>query len=998
MPVNFLSDEQKKSYAKYPLTLTVEQLHKYFHLDEKDKELIAHCRRDYNKLGYALQLTTVRFLGTFLQNPIAVPKEVINYVAGQVNLLACHNLEKYLDRKKTKFSHCQEIQTLFEYQTFSGLRRFRFTRWLYSIAWFGSERPTILFERAVLWLIAHKILLPGISTLEELIARIRDRAAERLWKKLFSLASSEMKKALENLLTVPEGKRYSYLDALKNGPTRISSQSLSNALSRYKTIKNLGARNLNVDKIPKTKIQHLARYVAISWSPSIARMPEHRRIAVLLAFAYVYEIKALDDALELLDRLITEINAQANRIGSAKRLRTLGDLDKSASKLSDLAELCIENDTSQNLSQLIYKSMTREDISAAIQTIRAIAKPEDKGKFYDELVAQYKKVRRFLKKLLSLVPFETTEAGKPLQASLKFLSSIEGKKNPSMENAPMDIVNAQWRRITNPDKPEEIDRSAYTLCVLDNLQDYLKSRDVYVQKSERWCDPRAKLIQDEAWENQKLSVCRMLNLPLDEEEIINNLTQQLDDAYQLTLKELPQNKAVNIVKEKNKWRIELSKLEKMEEPERLTQLRDKVAQLLPSIDLPELLLEVHQMTEFTNELTHINGNMSRVDDAEVSLCAVLMGEGCNIGLEAVAQDNVPALTRNRLSFVQQNHIRAETIARSNACLVDFHRNLPLTKKVGSGDIGSADGLRFVSAVKTINSLPNKKYYGNQRGMTYYNFLTDQFTGFHGIVVPGTLRDSLFLLDGILEHQTSVEIKEVMTDTAGASEIVFALFWLLGYAFSPRLADIGGVRFWRIDKAADYKTLNDISNHKVSIKLIKKHWQSILRIAGSLKLGHVSASELIRSLFTNNRPSGLAKALMNLGRIVKTMYLLKYIRDEDYRRHILIQLNKGESRHSLARAIYHGRRGEIHKPYREGQEDQLNILGLVTNACAVWNTVYSQSALDYLKQKGEEVHDDDLKHFSFIMNAHINILGRFSFTLPKKVSEGALRDLNVDLET
>jgi TnpA family transposase len=117
-------------------------------------------------------------------------------------------------------------------------------------------------------------------------------------------------------------------------------------------------------------------------------------------------------------------------------------------------------------------------------------------------------------------------------------------------------------------------------------------------------------------------------------------------------------------------------------------------------------------------------------------------------------------------------------------------------------VASADGIRFTVPVRKINAGPNSKYFGVGRGITYYNFTSDQFTGFHGIVIPGTLRDSLFLLAGLLEQQTSLQPLEIMTDTAGYSDVVFGLFWLLGYQFSPRLADIGEARYWRIEPTAE----------------------------------------------------------------------------------------------------------------------------------------------------------------------------------------------------
>ncbi|WP_106314979.1 Tn3 family transposase [Legionella pneumophila] len=994
MPVDFLTDEQYQSYAKYPETLAQAQLDKYFYLDDKDKELIDACRRDYNKMGYAIQLTTVRFLGTFLANPIDVPNDAVRYIAKQLAIELPVVFACYMDRKATRLAHCAEIKNVFDYKDLSGIWGFRLTRWLYEQAWYSNERPSILFERCTLWLISRKVLLPGISTLTVLIAKVRDRVSKRLWQRLTLLVNDNQKQQLENLLLVPDGKRYSKLDELKNGPTHISSTGLVQALKRYQYIRDLDMGQINIGNIPKAKVNHLARYVTVSWAPSIARMPDDRRIAVLFSFAYIYETKALDDSLDLLDMLITEITAAAKRLGEKKRIRSICDLDKAALKLSDFGDLFLKHDGEQNLPAVIYNTISKETISNAVEIIRQIAKPHH-DKYYDELLEQYKTVRRFLPTLLKTVKFQTTKEGKPAQAAIEFLASIEGKRRPSFQDAPLDIINAGWRNIVINPKTKEIDRPGYTLCAMDHLQANMRSRDMHVVLSERWCDPRAKLLKGAAWEQHKIPVCRSLNLSIDFDEQFGCLSSMLENAYQNVLQRLPKNDAVEIVKNnKGKDRIKLSRLEKIDEPESLKILKDKVNKLMPRIDFPELLLETNHMSGFTDEFTHISDNNSRMSDIEVSLCAAIMAEACNIGLEPLINEDSPQLTRNRLSWVQQNCIRAETISRSNAKIVDLHSKQPLAKKMGTGNIGSADGIRFACAVRTVNSGPNKKYYGPKRGLTYYNFVSDQNAGFHGIVITGTLRDSLYLLDGMQDQQTSLDIKEIMTDTAGASEIIFALFWLLGYQFSPRLADVGGARFWRIDSKADYGVLNDISNHKIIEASIRKHWEDILRVAVSLKLGHVSASDLIRSLFRKNRPSGLAKAIMNLGRIIKTLYLLNYIDSEEYRRHILIQLNKGESRHSLARTVYHGRRGEIHEKYREGQEDQLNALGLATNAIVLWNTVYMQAALDYLRAQGEVIHQEDEARLSPLGRKHINFLGHFSFMLPKVVAEGQLRPLNV----
>jgi len=106
----------------------------------------------------------------------------------------------------------------------------------------------------------------------------------------------------------------------------------------------------------------------------------------------------------------------------------------------------------------------------------------------------------------------------------------------------------------------------------------------------------------------------------------------------------------------------------------------------------------------------------------------------------IRRDN-PALRRSRLSWVRQNYIRAETLTRSKATLVAAQNRIPLARAWGGGGVASADGLRFVVPVRTIHSGPNQRYYGQERGVTFYNLVSDQFTGLNGITVPGTLRES-----------------------------------------------------------------------------------------------------------------------------------------------------------------------------------------------------------------------------------------------------------------
>ncbi len=452
----------------------------------------------------------------------------------------------------------------------------------------------------------------------------------------------------------------------------------------------------------------------------------------------------------------------------------------------------------------------------------------------------------------------------------------------------------------------------------------LRRRDIFASPSLRYADPRAGLLDGTTWESARPAVCRTLGVSSSGAEEVAGMAARLDAAYRATAGRLPENASVRIdIALDGSPSLSLSALDKLEEPASLVALRLAVQVRMPRVDLPELLLDMHARTGFAAGFTHASERDARAGDLAISVCAVLLAEACNTGFEpliplgALLRNRLDtlALRRSRLSWVRQNYVRAETLTRANAALVAAQAAIPLARAWGGGDVASADGLRFVAPVRTIHSGPNPRYFGQERGVTYYNLTSDllrssapsEFTGLGGIVVPGTLRDSLTLLSVVLEQETALQPTEIMTDTGAYTDIMFGIFHLLGYQFSPRLADIGGARFWRVDPKADYGGLDGLAKHRANMPLVVQNWDDLLRLAGSLKLGTVQASGLIRTLQTKDRPTRLARALEEWGRVVKSLYMLSYIDDEAYRRRILVQLNRGEGRHQLARTVFHAKR-------------------------------------------------------------------------------------------
>lgn len=991
MNPDFLTTEQKAQYGKFSGEPDELQLARYFHLDEADLEFIFNRRGDHNRLGFALQITSVRFLGCFLSDLNVVPINVQHFVAEQLSISDIDVLTEYARRETTVREHTALIRTHYEYREISDCK-FILSRLLYARAWISNERPSLMFDFTTAWLIHNKVLLPGLSTLSRWIIEIRKRASKRLWRLLSALPSVEQKEKLKTLLKIRDNKRFSNLDYYRKSPTTISNNSFNFAITRYVELRDFGIQSIDFSHIPPIRLKMIARHAGMITAPKIAEMSEQKQIAILLAFVKTFEVVALDDALEVLDQLTSEIIGTAKRRVHKNRIRTLKDLDKSALTLAEVCELILNDETNNDkLRDEIFAQISKEKLEESINTVNSLVSRD--GNFHEEMLAQYGKVQRFLPTLLNNITFKAAPAGKSMLQALNYLKNVEGGRKQILKNPPVDFITAAWKKQIY-DENNCITKQAYTLCVLQQLQDSLRRRDIYVLHSERWSDTREKLLQGAAWQANRTQVSRSLGHSLVASDVIEKLTSKLDESYKQVAANFSENTSITIDNSGKNPALTISNLDKLEESSELVKFKEQVTNLLPKIDLTELLLEIHAHTGFLSEFNHVSEANSRADDLITSICAVLIAEACNIGLEPLIKNHIPALTQMRLNWVKQNYFRAETLTNANAKLVDYHSTLSLPKKWGGGEVASADGMRFVVPVPTINARPNRKFFRlTKKGLTWYNFISNQYTGFHAIVVPGTLRDSIFVLEGMLEQQTGLNPIEIMTDTAGTSNMIFGLFWLLGYQFSPRLADAGESIFYRIDKSADYGVLNELAFSTVNIARIAQHWDDMMRVAGSLKLGTVRASELIRSLLKSDKPSNLAKAIIDAGRINKTLYLLNYINDEDYRRKILTQLNRGEERHSVARAIFYGRCGEIRKPYREGQEDQLGALGLVLNAAVLWNTIYMESALDHLKNQSVTINENFEQRLSPLLYEHINVLGHYSFTLSDQIEKGKFRPLN-----
>jgi TnpA family transposase len=337
------------------------------------------------------------------------------------------------------------------------------------------------------------------------------------------------------------------------------------------------------------------------------------------------------------------------------------------------------------------------------------------------------------------------------------------------------------------------------------------------------------------------------------------------------------------------------------------------------------------------------------------------------------------------------HIRDESYAKGQIELVNAHHQLPFAAHWGEGTTSSSDGQRFRAGGHGESAGHRNAKYGSEPGVLFYTHLSDQYAPFYTKVINANVRDATHVLDGLLYHESQLRIEEHYTDTAGFTDHVFALFHPLGFEFAPRISDLSDKRIYIPGKSADWPTLAPLVGGPLNLKLMEQQFDEFMRLVASIKQGTVTASLILRKLASYPRQNSLALAVREFGRLERTLFMLRNIRDPSIRHRISAGLAKGESRNSLARAISFHRLGEIRDRSYENQSYRASGLNLVVAAITMWNTAYLERVVTALMQHGQ-IDESLLPHVSPLGWNHIGLTGDYSWHANKRVAKGGFRPL------
>ncbi|WP_264159296.1 transposase [Actinomadura rudentiformis] len=447
--------------------------------------------------------------------------------------------------------------------------------------------------------------------------------------------------------------------------------------------------------------------------------------------------------------------------------------------------------------------------------------------------------------------------------------------------------------------------------------------------SRRYSDPAAYLLTSAKWAGQRVEFCRLVGKPYDAAAGLARVEKELHTA----LGELEQTLAAGdgLVRLDEGGDLVISPLSAEDVPAEAVALKAELTEMLPFAPIVSLLIEMDKRTGFLGCFTHAGGKQARSPELKRNLIAVLIAQSTNLGLTRMA--DACGISHDILAWTAEWYVREETLRAANLALIGYHGKLPLTAVFGSGTLSSSDGQRFPTRGKSVTARALSRYFAHE-GLSTYTHVTDRHTTYGTKVIVATRREAHYMLDEILGNATDIPITEHATDTHGVTLANFALFDLLGLQLSPRIRDLGKITLYRTGPKAQVSAAFPLAGpllaRRANTALIAAHWDDLLRLAGSLKFGHATASLLVGKLSASGRQNALAAALKEYGALRRTIYAARYLSDAAYRRKISRQLNKGESLHALKRDLLYTHEGAVRARHLEQQTEQAWCLTLVTN--------------------------------------------------------------------
>lgn len=941
--------------------------------------LIHERRRRENRLGFAVQWAYLKYPGRLMRPDEAPQPIVLDFIADQLGINP-NAFVDYAGRITTRREHAGELLAML------GLRPttredYRPLTLEAANAANGTDRADLIVLSLIEYLRSNKIILPRPAILERIALSGRQLACQRAYRDLISGITAEQQTKLEKLLEIEGDTRRSRLAWLRGWTEAPSPPNLIRLYERLSYLRKVGIEPTRSNRIHAARFQALVRETrnATAQHLSDAYRPTHK-LAALVTLAIELEATLTDATIAMFDKQLGVMFNRAKWAAKEKIAERALDL-KTANDIvtAGCEQLIKAREQGQDGFKAIDDSVGWDHFVAAVNGSKSASDSMNTSTL-DELVADNSTLRRFFPGYLQLFEFECWRPDDPLITAINDLRMLYASGSRGFIEAPrLDFLTTTWTSTVT--KNGDVERKSWEMAIAVSLRERIRAGDIWVTGSRAYRAFKDYLLPQDAYDALRAEGRLGLSVSEDWDTYLNERKARLE----ARLCEVSQQAAVDALEgvSFNNEQLRISPI-RADQPVEAEQFARFLSGRLPRVRITDLLDDVNRWTGFCNSFTHLQSGAVPKD--VVSLLSAVLADATNLGLDRMAEA-APGLTHSKLLTTAQNHIRDETYQAALAVIVDAIHAHPYTSIWGDGDTSSSDGQFYRAGGRGAGSGEVNARYGTEPGVLFYTHISDRYAPFYTKVIAATLGEAAHVLDGLMMHESSVDIREHYTDTGGAVERVFALCHLLGYRFIPRIKNLKDRLLFVLDRHGDYGPLAPMIGGTIDIDLIRENWPEILLLGASLRAGTVAPSIILKKLASYPRQNQLALALRELGRLERTLFTLDWISQPDLRLRSHAGLNKGEARNALARAVFFNRLGELRDRTFENQRFRASGLNLVVASIILWNTVYLSRAVQQIRERGEALPDELLPHASPLGWDHISLTGDYIWPDPTMTGDG-----------
>lgn len=951
------------------------------------QEVTRGARDPLHRVFLLLHLKTFQRLGYFL-SPERIPQPICLHLAralGMRGVVPASELRRY-SGSDAEAAHRKRIR---ERENVRPLDADGWT-WLRSLA--EQHATTRHFVVDIINVMIEELLrlryeLPGFSRLDRLAIEARERVHQACYVKVLASLSAGARELIDGLLRTRGGEVYSGWHLLKREPKRPTHSEVRSYLQHIARLKDLAAQ-LPPIALPARKLEHFRAQAAASDASEMAEFKPAKRYTLAAVFIRSRYAGVLDDAADLFGKLMRNIQNTAEEA----RLQYQQDHAAQTDQLIvGYREVLTASQKQGSLRRRVKAILDALPTDVDAEVNRCDEHLTHSGTNYQPFVlTPYARSRPLLLDCLAVMGLQSSSSDATLVRLIGVvLAQRHARPRDSLDPAALGIdvksdlawLPQSWRDyvLVKRDGDVRLHRAYLELAVLTQVENDLKSGDLFIPDGERYDDYREQLVDDATLDKELVSFGEQAGFSADAERFVADLKQRLTEEAERVDQRIPKNPNASITAA---GRLKLGRPPRRPVPSKA--VRDLDAQIrarMPQTGILDVLLDATRWLELPKLFRHVSGTRSRLDMPELRVVTSLACYGCLLGPTQTAR-SIRGLTRKQIAWLNLKYVDEKSLQRAIEKATNKYNEYELPSYWGNGKTVSADGTKW--ALHPENPIAEYRIkYGGYGGMAYYH-VSDKYIALISHFHPCGVYEGAHILD-VLMNQSDIQPDTIHGDTHAQSFPIFGLAYVLGFELMPRIRGVTDLPLFAPDRRSRYDSLQSLFRGTVDWKLIQTHFRDIMRIAISIKLGKLTPSSILRRLGTYSRSNKVSRALRELGRALRTIFLLKYFDSLDLRKVIHAATNKNEAYNQFVKTLGFGNGGVIQENLRHEQLKVIRYNHLVASLVILHNIEHMSRILEELRTEGIEISEALLGQLGPFRLEHLNLLGDYAIDVERPVT-------------